>query len=147
VTEEVGSFTGPYVDMLRVPNFIELVDKTVPKGETWDEQFETEKDEIRQQLVATRELQQRMDYMQHLMAQANEEALIQKDYDRVFAILGLDDTATTSAGTSATESPLPVDVSTPSEQQAEEAEQAVETPIVIPEEAPEPVEEPTPKSE
>ncbi len=128
IGEDVGSFTGPYVDMLRVPQFIELVEKTVPEGETWDAQFETEKAEIKQQLLATRQLQRRMDYMQYLVAEANDAAQIQKDYDLVFEILGLKDAAATTPA-----SPLPAAPAPAAEQQAEDAEQAVDTPVIIPE--------------
>jgi hypothetical protein len=105
VAQEVGSFTGPYVDMLGVPHFVELSDKTVPQGETWDEQYRTEREELRKNLLANREFERRMDYLQHLLAKANAEALIQKDYDAIFQILGLDRNA--PAGAAAT-APAPV---------------------------------------
>jgi parvulin-like peptidyl-prolyl isomerase len=107
VFEQPGRLTGPYNDMLGVPHFIEVVDRTLPVGETWDAQFETEKDQIRQNLLGTRELQRRMDYMQHLVAKANEDAIIQKDYDAIFEILGLNRQGTSTSSPEATETPAP----------------------------------------
>lgn len=93
VNSEPGEFAGPFVDLLRVPHFIELVERQAPTGDVWEEQFQTEKDDIRSDLFGSREIARRSDYMQYLLNQANEQALIQKDYDAIFQILGLNTTA------------------------------------------------------
>lgn len=99
VFETPGRLVGPFADMLRVPHFIEVVDRTLPEGETWDAQFETEKADLRRSLIANRELERRADFVQHLVAEANDTAQIQKDYDVIFEILGLNQQTESPAST------------------------------------------------
>jgi len=85
-----GEFVGPIYDLLRVPNFVEVVEKTLPEGDTWEEQYKAEKAKLREELVRMRQQQLQADYLQHLQTQFIKDSLIQKDDELVMQILGLD---------------------------------------------------------
>ncbi len=87
-----GDFVGPIYDLLRVPNFVEVVERTVPEGDTWEQQFATEKKAIREDMVRMRRSQLQADYLQHTQAQFIKNALVQQDIELVYTILGLDKT-------------------------------------------------------
>lgn len=89
VNKNPGEFGGPIYDMLQVPHFVEVLEKTSPEGETWEEQYAVEKESIREDVVRTRRAQLQADYMQQLRTQFIEAALIQQDDDLVAQILQL----------------------------------------------------------
>jgi len=90
VNKEPGQFGGPILDMLQVPHFFEVVEKTVPEGETWETQYAAEKAAIREDVVRTRRAQLQADYLQQLRTQFVEAALVQEDEDLVYEILQLE---------------------------------------------------------
>jgi hypothetical protein len=143
VFEAPGRLVGPFMDMLRVPHFIEVVDRTLPEGETWDTQFETEKAELRRSLIANRELERRADYVQHLVTEANDAAQIQKDYDVIFEILGLNQEPASPASTQAAPPP-PL---TPVGEALDTDAVPVEVPVDIPADTPASSESETPPAE
>lgn len=101
VNKNPGEFGGPIFDMLQVPHFIEILEKTVPEGETWEEQYATEKDAIREDVVRMRRAQLQEDYMQQLRTQYIEAALIQQDDDLIYQILQLEPSAPPAAANAA----------------------------------------------
>jgi hypothetical protein len=113
VSAQPGEFAGPINDLLRTPHFVELVSVERPEGDEWDEQYENEREDIRAQLAAERELEHRIDHLQFLMSRAIEDAMIQKDYDAIFQLIGLGETAGAPVGESET---------MPAPEQDEEAE-------------------------
>jgi len=123
VNKNPGDFTGPIYDLLQVPNFVEVVERTVPEGDTWEQQFATEKTQIREDLVRMRRAQLQADYMQHLQAQFIKNALVQKDDELILSILGLTDEAA---------APPPAAVAVPAETEpsAESASTDVATPVI-----------------
>lgn len=109
VNKNAGEFGGPIYDMLQIPHFVEIVEKTVPEGETWETQYATEKAAIREDVVRTRRAQLQMDYLQQLRTQFVEAALVQEDEDLVYQILQIEPLSTepTETSTSAPAAPAP----------------------------------------
>ncbi len=110
VHKNPGEFIGPIYDLLRVPNFVEVVERTVPEGDTWEQQFATEKEQLRKDLVQMRRAQLQADYMQHMKAQFIKNALVQQDDDLIYQILGLDEAV---AAPATPDAPVPAAEATP----------------------------------
>lgn len=111
VNKNPGEFGGPIFDMLQTPHFIEIVEKTVPEGETWEEQYATEKDAIREDVVRTRREQLQEDYMQQLRTQYIEAALVQQDDDMIYEILQIEPSAPAPAANTALPQEAPTESS------------------------------------
>ncbi len=119
VNKNPGEFGGPIYDMLQIPHFVEVVEKTVPEGDTWEQQYATEKAAIREDVVRTRRQQLQMDYMQQLRTKFVDAALVQEDEDLIYQILQIEPLSTTPAAAPATASAPAAD--TPEVQIAPEA--------------------------
>lgn len=91
VNRNAGDFVGPIYDLLRVPNFVEVVERTVPEGEIWEQQYATEKTKIRGDLIRMRQQQQQEDYLRHLRTKFTKDALVQQFSQAIYKILRLDE--------------------------------------------------------
>ena len=87
---EPGGLSAPVRDFSRVMQVLELVERTPPGQEVWDAEWEDERARLRDAIVSMRQVGRQSDYLQFLREQATEDAMIQVDYDAIFALLGLD---------------------------------------------------------
>ena len=84
-----GEMAGPIFDFQRMPYFLELTELIGPSVDDWKEKWEEEKDSLHDRQLAMIQNQHQTDYLQYLSEKAESEALIQKDYQVVFDLLGL----------------------------------------------------------
>lgn len=91
--KEAGDLVGPLLDFMRVTHFIELVERIPPDESTWETEWEVESKSMRGAIQQMRKLARQSDHIQFLIEKASDEAMIQKDYDAIFSLLGLDETS------------------------------------------------------
>ena len=116
VNKKPGDFVGPIYDLLHVPNFVEVVERVAPEGETWEKQYATEKAKLHTDLIRNRRQQNQQDYLLYLQNKFSKDALVQQDNEAINKILGLDKIADNEAPANATTTPAAAaasDVATP----------------------------------
>ena len=86
---EPGEMAGPMRDFTGTAFFIELVERTEPDETMWAEQWPTEKERLREQILQMRQFERQADYMQHLREQAEGAAMVQIDFDAIAQLIGL----------------------------------------------------------
>ena len=140
VNKNPGDFVGPIYDLLRVPNFVEVVERVAPEGETWEQQYATEKTKLRGDLIRMRRQQNQKDYLQYLRTKFTKDALVQQDDDAIYAILGLDESDEKSAP--ADSAAAPADAAP--EPSSDVATPVIETPVETPAAESPPADSPAP---
>ncbi len=90
--KEPGDIAGPIRDFTRVTYLVELVERVPPDQSVWDAEWEDERVLLHDAFQFQRRFGRQSDYLLFLTEKASNEALIQKDYDAIFTLLGLDDT-------------------------------------------------------
>lgn len=74
---------------------LELAESVKSDAETWTENETTEQTAFREALFSANVLEVQQDYLLHLAQRADAKALIQRDWQAIFALLGLDDSPDT----------------------------------------------------
>ena len=97
-----GEMDGPISDFTGTNYFLELVQRTEPDETVWETDYPAEKDALLDQVLAQRRSEWEQDYVQFLRERAEEQALVQQDYEAIGKIIGLDE-ATATQPASATE--------------------------------------------
>ena len=90
---EPGEMAGPMRDFSGGVFFVELVERIEPDETMWAEQWPTEKERLREQMLEMRQFERQADYMQHLREQAEGAAMVQTDFDAIAQLIGLDSEA------------------------------------------------------
>ncbi len=90
--KEPGDIAGPIRDFSRVTYLVELVERIAPDQSVWDAEWEDERPLLHNAFQLQRRFGRQSDYLLFLTEKASNEALIQKDYNAIFKLLGLDDT-------------------------------------------------------
>ena len=75
---------------------LELTESVKPDAQAWSENETAERDEFRKTLLSAYENERRQDYLLHLSQKADAQSLIQRNWQAIFALLGLDDSPDTT---------------------------------------------------
>ena len=83
-----GAFGGPLQGFQGDAYFVELVKKTPPTNEDWENEWPEQEKSLRASLLATRRNQLLMDYLAYLRERAGTETPVQRNYLALSEILG-----------------------------------------------------------
>ena len=125
--KEPGDIAGPIRDFSRVTYLVELVERIAPDQSVWDDEWEDERARLHDAFLFQQRFGRQNDYLFFLTEKASSAALIQKDYDAIFTLLGLDDA---SADPNAL-APAPPPLDFPIPEAEPETESADEEAIVL----------------
>ncbi len=82
-----GTVGGPLRDFSNVFHFVELVEATLPAEDEGENTWETEKESLKESVLAALQFERQADYFQYMNEQADAEFLINKNYDAITALL------------------------------------------------------------
>ncbi len=89
VRAQPGEMAGPIFDFQRIPYFLELTELVGPSVDDWKDKWDEERQTLHDNQLSMVRGQFQADYLKYLSEKAASEALIQKDYQVVFDLLGL----------------------------------------------------------
>lgn len=89
-SKEPGAFAGPLRGFRGEQYFIELVKKTPPTDENWKTDWAKEEPNIRRNAVAAKQSKLIQDYLVDLRERVNAKVPIQRDYEAIAKVLGMD---------------------------------------------------------